>query len=58
MNHKLLTFSFDDAVTQDARLVRLFDKYGLKCTFNLNSGCLSQLGEIRKGGCAVRAARS
>jgi len=37
MKNKILTFSFDDAVTQDARLIELFDKYGMKATFNLNA---------------------
>ena len=35
---KALTFSYDDGVEQDIRLAGLFDHYGLKCTFNLNSG--------------------
>ena len=34
---KAVTFSFDDGCIQDIRLIELFDKYGLKCTFNLNS---------------------
>ncbi len=34
---KAITFSYDDGVTQDERLIEIFDKYGLKCTFNLNS---------------------
>lgn len=33
---KAVTFSYDDGTIQDKRLVELFDKYGLKCTFNLN----------------------
>ena len=33
---KAVTFSYDDAVTQDQRLIHLFNKYGLKCTFNIN----------------------
>lgn len=37
--NKAVTFSFDDGVTQDKRLIRLLDKYGLKGTFHLNSGC-------------------
>ena len=37
---KAVTFSFDDGVTQDKRLIEIFDRYGLKCTFNLNSGLL------------------
>ena len=35
--NKAVTFSFDDGVTQDRRLVEIFNKYGLKATFNLNS---------------------
>ena len=34
---KALTFSYDDGVEQDRRLVELFNKNNLKCTFNLNS---------------------
>ena len=37
---KAITFSFDDGVSQDIRLIELFNKYGLKGTFNLNSGFL------------------
>ena len=37
---KAVTFSYDDGVTQDRRLIKIFDKYGLKATFNLNSGLL------------------
>lgn len=39
---KFVTFSFDDAVEDDVRLVALFQKYGLKATFNLNSGHLTK----------------
>ncbi|MCR5683894.1 MAG: polysaccharide deacetylase family protein [Lachnospiraceae bacterium] len=35
---KCLTFSYDDGVVNDLRLAELFEKKGLKCTFNLNSG--------------------
>ncbi|MBR3631124.1 MAG: polysaccharide deacetylase family protein [Oscillospiraceae bacterium] len=35
---KALTFSYDDGNEADVRLVRLLDAYGMKCTFNLNSG--------------------
>lgn len=38
---KALTFSCDDGVTQDRRLVDIFDRHGLKGTFNLNSVGLS-----------------
>lgn len=43
---KAVTFSYDDGVTQDQRLIRLFDRYNLKCTFNLNSGCLGMPGSL------------
>jgi peptidoglycan/xylan/chitin deacetylase (PgdA/CDA1 family) len=35
---KAVTFSYDDGVAQDRRFVAILNKYGLKCTFNLNSG--------------------
>ena len=40
LNNKLkaLTFSYDDGVEQDRRLIKLFNQYNLKATFNLNSG--------------------
>jgi len=38
---KALTFSYDDGEKQDIRLCQLFNKYGLKGTFNLNSGLMS-----------------
>ncbi len=34
---KAVTFSYDDGVKEDLRLIEIFNKYGLKCTFNLNS---------------------
>lgn len=43
---KAVTFSYDDGVTQDIRLIELFNKYGLKCTFNLNSARLGEKGEL------------
>jgi peptidoglycan/xylan/chitin deacetylase (PgdA/CDA1 family) len=36
--HKVLTFSYDDGKITDRRLVSLFNEYGLKGTFNVNSG--------------------
>lgn len=35
---KALTLSYDDGITQDKRLISIFNKYALKATFNLNSG--------------------
>lgn len=34
---KAVTFSYDDGVIQDKRLAEIFDKYGMKATFNFNS---------------------
>lgn len=47
---KAVTFSYDDAVTQDIRLIELLNKYGLKCTFNINSELLSQKGMLMREG--------
>ena len=46
---KALTFSFDDAVTQDIRFIDLLNKYGMKGTFNLNSGRFGQGGQVPIG---------
>lgn len=35
---KAFTLSYDDGVSQDIRLVEIFNRYGLKGTFNINSG--------------------
>lgn len=51
---KAITFSYDDGVTQDIRLIDLFNKYGLKGTFNINSGYLGQSGELIREGVHVR----
>ncbi len=37
---KAVTFSFDDGVTQDAQMIELMNKYGIKSTFHLNSELL------------------
>ena len=42
MKNKFLTFSYDDGVVQDRRLIALLDKYGLKATFNISSGWLGK----------------
>ena len=36
---KALTLSYDDGVEQDEKLIEIAEKYGLKGTFNINSGC-------------------
>ncbi len=35
---KAVTFSYDDGVEADRKLVQIFNRYGMKCTFNLNYG--------------------
>lgn len=45
---KAVTFSYDDGVVQDRRLIAMFDKYGLKATFNLNSGLFGQTSKIHR----------
>ncbi len=44
--YKFVTLSFDDGVRQDIRFIELLDKYGLKCTFNVNSGYLGQVHDL------------
>ena len=34
---RIVTFSYDDGPANDVRLVALFNKYGVKGTFHLNS---------------------
>ena len=51
---KYLTFSYDDGVTQDIRLIELFNKYGMKATFNLNSTRLGESGSLLREGVTVR----
>lgn len=41
---KILTFSFDDGITQDERFIKILNKYGLKGTFNLNYELLGKDG--------------
>lgn len=51
--NKAVTFSYDDGVTQDIRLIELFNKYNLKATFNLNSELLGLDGELIRDGVRV-----
>lgn len=50
---KAVTFSYDDGVTQDRRLIEILDRYGLKCTFNINSGKLGLSSQVNVRGIAV-----
>ncbi len=46
--NKVLTLSYDDAVVQDIRLIGLMNQYGLKGTFNINTGCYYPADKERK----------
>ena len=35
---KYFTMSFDDGLEQDKRIIQILNRYGIKCTFNLNAG--------------------
>ena len=39
---KALTMSYDDGKVQDRRLIDIFNKYGIKGTFNLNYGLVGE----------------
>jgi len=51
---KALTLSYDDGVEQDRRLVEIMNRYGIRGTFNLNSGIQSGASEWRRGEVAIR----
>ena len=50
---KALTFSYDDGVTQDRRLIDIFNRYNLKATFNINSGLLGTSGALIRNGLTI-----
>lgn len=43
---KAVTLSYDDAVEQDARLIAIMQKHGLKGTFNVSSGLYAKEGTV------------
>lgn len=51
--NKALTFSYDDGILQDKRLIEIFNKYALKATFNLNSGLLGAPGCLVRNGVKI-----
>ena len=51
--NKAITFSYDDGVTQDIRLIEIFNKYGIRATFNLNSELLGLQGELEREGVKI-----
>lgn len=51
---KAITFSYDDGIESDRRLVEIFNKYGMKCTFNLNTGIQSRDSRFEIEGREIR----
>lgn len=43
---KALTLSYDDGVEQDIQLIEIMNQYGLRGTFNLNSGAYAPEGTV------------
>ena len=48
MNKKIVTLSFDDNKIHDIRFSDTLDKYGVKCTFNVNSISIGRDAHIDK----------
>lgn len=51
---KAVTFSFDDGVSQDKRLIEILNNYHLKSTFNVNSSYLGLAGALDRNNHIVR----
>ena len=51
--NKALTFSYDDGTLQDKRLIGIFNKYGLKATFNLSSDLLGTKNGFEREGVQI-----
>lgn len=43
---KAVTFSYDDGILQDEKLIQILNKYNLKATFNINSELLGKEGKL------------
>lgn len=50
---KAVTFSYDDGVEQDRRLVEILNRYQLKAAFNLNSGIQSRANSWKNQGICI-----
>ncbi len=44
--HKVLTMSYDDGWGEDRRLVEIFNRHGIRGTFNLNAGALGSPNRV------------
>jgi peptidoglycan/xylan/chitin deacetylase (PgdA/CDA1 family) len=51
---KALTLSYDDGVEQDRKLVEILNSYGIKATFNLNSGIQSGSSYWERNGITIQ----
>ena len=51
---KAMTFSYDDGVETDERLIRIFDENGMAATFNVNTGCFAAEGTVYPPGTVHR----
>lgn len=51
---KTVTLSYDDNVEADVKLIQIMKKYGLKGTFNINSGQFPPEGSVGSMGCGHR----
>ncbi len=54
---KALTFSYDDGPREDEKLIELFNKYGVKGTFNINSGAFPAEGSMPTDDPSVKSFR-
>lgn len=45
---RAVTFSYDDGTKEDYKMTEIFDRYGAKCTYNLNSARISDGHHIDK----------
>ena len=46
--NKALTISYDDGLWSDVHLLEILNRYGIRGTFNLNSGCMTEERRIGK----------
>ena len=51
---KALTLSYDDGIEQDVPLMEILDKYGIKATFNVNTGICPPDGHVYPKGTISR----
>ena len=45
---KALTLSYDDGVRADLKLAKIIEKYGIKCTFNINSSSMLKSDKLSR----------